>query len=298
MSRVAVIDLGTNTFHILIADCHTGFSVLYKERKYVYLGEGGIDTITQPAAQRGLEALRAFNTVISEYDIEVVRAIGTAALRTSSNSGDFIRRIKKELDLDIEVISGVKEAELIAQGVGLLYKNPSNHLVMDIGGGSVEFIFGRANIQWRQSFNIGISVLYELFHRDDPLSKDSLIQINTYLDTQLAPLATFLKSQQSFDLIGAAGTFEVLLHSKQYEPHALSEIDVDYVRKFFNSVKHQTYSERLQNPLIPETRAKYIVVGLALVNYVLKHFQVENTYVSPYSMKEGVIAEYLDKAKK
>src|SRR5688572_14741017 len=112
--RVAVVDLGTNTFHLLIADVSENFieEIVYSRQLHVKLGEGGITTglITDAAFRRGIDALEEFNQIISRYNTQEVRAVGTAALRAAKNGNDFIAEVKERTGIQIEIISGDREA--------------------------------------------------------------------------------------------------------------------------------------------------------------------------------------------
>src|SRR6185312_9793738 len=147
--RVAVIDLGTNTFHLLIAERGVGeVNELVRCEVAVKLGEGGINQgLIQPAAfERGIEALRDFHSVILQHGVEQVRALATSALRNAANGREFIGRIKNETDIKIELIDGGAEAEFIFKGIKASEcLSDRGNLIVDIGGGSVEFIICNNN---------------------------------------------------------------------------------------------------------------------------------------------------------
>ena len=141
--RVAVIDLGTNTFHLLIADIKNKgqFETLKRIRKYVYIGEEGVSILGDKPLQRAFETLTHFKQTSTEFEVDEIIAFGTAALRTASNSNDFISKVRDEIGIEIQLISGEKEADLIYLGTKKAIPPTSeNFLIMDIGGGSVEFI--------------------------------------------------------------------------------------------------------------------------------------------------------------
>lgn len=296
MSKRAVIDLGTNTFHLLIVDISDSkFDVIFKERKYVYLGENGVNTISDAAYHRGIDVLVHFKEIIAGYDdVLSIEAFGTSALRNASNSKLFVDEAFAKTGIAIEIISGDREADLIAKGVGLLYNKHKYHLVMDIGGGSVEFILGNDEITWKKSFNIGIAVLYQMFYKSEPIGADHLEELDQYLSSQLVELRKELNDCDSIDLIGAAGTFEVLSQKVKTSPQQLHKIEPKYIFDLFDEVKNLTLEERVAHPMIPESRAKYIVVGLAIITHVLALKQFETVLISPFALKEGVIAQYLD----
>ncbi|MBL7775172.1 MAG: guanosine-5'-triphosphate,3'-diphosphate pyrophosphatase, partial [Saprospiraceae bacterium] len=145
MPKHAVIDLGTNTFHLLIAerDPAGAWSALHRDRLFVRLAESGIHHIGPAAYARGLEALLRFRQQLDRHAIapETVLAYGTAALRTAANASDFLAELRRQTGIRAEVIDGHREAQLIFQGVRQAVPFPDNRvLVMDIGGGSVELI--------------------------------------------------------------------------------------------------------------------------------------------------------------
>ena len=141
-NRIAVIDLGTNTFHILIAEAQAdhSFKDLHRQRFFVKLAEEGIETIGEAPLERGFKALTHFKNLIEELQVIKVKAIGTAALRTASNGPAFVQQVKEKLGFQIELISGDQEATFIHKGVSLAVPfKEQNYLLMDIGGGSVEY---------------------------------------------------------------------------------------------------------------------------------------------------------------
>lgn len=295
MNRVAVIDLGTNTFHILIVDLRDDghYDTIFKERRYVYLGGANINKIDLEAFSRGIDTLVEFAQTMKEHRVVKYRAIGTAALRKSSNAQEFILEAKELAGINIELITGDQEALLIAKGISQLYKEDKPHLVMDIGGGSVEFIIGKTSIDWCQSFEVGISILYNRFMKTDPIDPADLDALFDYLDNSLAPLKAAMGGYDSYDLIGAAGTYEVLATYLNGELDSkLSQLNQQGIRDLFATAIPLSIDERKALDGIPSHRAQYLIVSLALIIYVLDNSQINHVYVSAYSMKEGVIADY------
>lgn len=300
MGNVAVIDLGTNTFHILIV-CfkdQSNFDVIYRERCYVYLGRQGLDLIGKESYDKGVETLQYFATLLEKYKVTQVKAIGTAALRTASNGLSFAREVLTLTGIEITIISGDQEALYIAQGISKIYTKNRPHLVMDIGGGSVEFIIGSDTIDWHASFDVGISILYQKFMRNDPISLSSLDEMNNFLDTQLLPLKEALDRYGSYDLIGAAGTFEVLAsHQNGDDKSKLQQLNIDKIKELYQMVVKLNLNERMAIDGIPDHRAKYLVVAIALIMKAIEMVNLDTVYVSSYSMKEGVLLDFLDSSK-
>src|SRR6202012_891884 len=144
--RVAVMDLGTNTFHLLIAEGDAANPhILLKITEPVKLGEGGINKgIIQPAAYaRGVNAMEQFHRQIAQHKVDELKAIATSALRSASNGNAFIHEVKQKTGIRIETINGDKEADNIYKGVKAgTCLSQQNSLIVDIGGGSIEFILG------------------------------------------------------------------------------------------------------------------------------------------------------------
>ena len=295
--RYAVIDLGTNTFHLLIAepDGAGRFRELYRERRFVKLAEEGIERIGPVPFQRGIDTLVAYAEKLKEYDVSAVRALGTAALRTADNGEVFIRRAEREANIRIELIHGREEARLISRGVlQAIPPTQDRMLIMDIGGGSVEFIIaGPEGVHWAESFPVGVAVLYRHFHRTEPIAETEIRQLQAFLDEQLRELTERLAEYPTPRLVGAAGTFDVvadLLGDGQPTPHS-TRIRLDRFRELYFPILSSTREERLAMEEVPPERADMIVVALILVDRVLELMGARELLVSQYSMKEGALVE-------
>ena len=185
MKRFAVIDMGTNTFHLLISGRKSkhDFIEIYRERAYVRLAHDGIYRFSKSAFKRAMEAMRKFKQIVDLFEAIEVRAFATAAFRTAQNADILIHRIARELDIRVDIISGHEEARLIYEGVK--YSGAFRHddnLIMDIGGGSVEFIIGsNENILWSASLPIGASVLKNQFHHTEPISQLEISELRHHL---------------------------------------------------------------------------------------------------------------------
>ncbi|MGB3800164.1 MAG: hypothetical protein WA952_10150 [Lewinella sp.] len=293
----AVIDLGTNTFHLLIAAVEEGDRVreVYRERVFVKLASEGIETIGPEPFQRGLETLRYFAEVIKGHDVTEVTAIGTAALRTASNGEVFVRTAEMESGIVIRLIPGDLEAELITRGVlAALPPLEDRILIMDIGGGSTEFILASENgVHWRQSFPIGAAVLQRRFHRTDPISEDEIRQLDEYLSRTLHPLKEMLEEYPAQHLVGAAGTFDVLadiLRDPDAAVHPTSQrLKLDRLEALHFQIVASTATERLAIEGVPAERVDLIVVAMLLIRFVMQLGNIHRITVSEYAMKEGIL---------
>ena len=300
MENLAVIDLGTNTFHLLVvrpAD-HGGFEELYRERKFIKLAENGIATIGVAPFQRALDAMIHYKTVLDDLGVKKVRAFGTAGLRTASNGPDFIQEVYEKTQLEIQLITGDEEARLIHLGVALAVPfSTQKELIMDIGGGSVEFIIAdQSQVYWAQSFKVGVAVLKNTFHHNEPISPAEVQNINQHLDTTFQPLYAALARHPVNTLVGASGTFDVLenmvVEEKVHPLH--SRISSATFPAFYDAIIQKDIAARLQMKGMPASRVDMIPVAVVLLKKVIDMAHVSEIVVSAYAMKEGMLSEMLD----
>jgi exopolyphosphatase/guanosine-5'-triphosphate,3'-diphosphate pyrophosphatase len=305
---VAVMDLGTNSFHLLIAaaDGYGGFTELAHLHEPVRLGEGGINSgkIRKEPYDRGVKALTKFSTVIAAHGVKTVKCIGTSALRNAANGQKFIDEVNKKTGIIIELINGKQEAEYIYKGVkacGCLIHERS--LIMDIGGGSVEFILCTpTEIIWKQSFEIGAARLMDRFQKTDPLSPECIAELDKYLNTALIDLYRATAKVEIDKLIGSAGAFETFaqliedMNHRLFDIKAVKSYDYD-LRDFIqvtNSLVRSTHEERMQMPGIIPLRVDMIVVASLLTRYIMDRINIGRVGMSAYALKEGVLSMFIN----
>jgi len=306
--RVAVIDLGTNTFNLLIAENDDKkIKILYNEKISVKLGRGGIgnNIILPDAIDRALTALTAHNQVICNYQAEKVIAYGTSALRTSENSCDFVNIIKEKLGITVEVISGDREAELIYKGVLQTIDNiTGDFLILDIGGGSNEFILAnKKEIIWKRSFKLGMARLNEKFHPSDPINEKEIIEMTNYFEQELNPLFMALKNIQLDYIVGAEGAFESFFNIIIFKKNPLfrplyrktsKEISRDDFDRLHNFLVRSTATDRMKLKGLEPYRVEMIVPASIFVKYILDKLNIKKIAISSHSMKEGAAYEILN----
>ncbi len=295
LPQYAVIDCGTNTFHLLIAapQADGSFREIFRERQFVKLAENGIKRIGEKPYQRALAALRHYATVIDQHQVEKVRVSGTAALRTADNGPAFVAQVLRETGLEICTIPGSEEAQLIYRGVKRAIGPMSGRwMVMDIGGGSVEFIISdQEGVRWFKSFPVGVAVTYRDFHRSEPITIEEIDETVAFLTHELHDLKEALQRFPTKHLIGAAGTFDVIaaqLGANHPTPNSTA-IELGQFQAFYEKIVAATRTERYAMTHIHDDRADMIVVALILVKYILELAQIEQLTVSNFSMKEGML---------
>ncbi len=304
--RIAVIDMGTNTFHLLLAEVvGSTYQVLYRDRVAVKIGQGGItEGIINPSAiERALTTLKAFKSKIDEFGIDKTYTTATSAMRSARNGVDVANRIYKETGIEVRIISGDEEAEAIYFGVNKaldLGQNPS--LIMDVGGGSIEFIIAnKFEIFWKQSFEMGGQRLLDKFHRTDPITEKELNLLNDFIEKNLNPLIQACRTFKPKTLVGSSGTFDTL--SDIYRINEGITIDKDATElpltvEGFKNIYNQLISlkreERLQIPGMIEMRVDMIVVAGALVHFILEKISLDTIRVSSYALKEGILMKTIE----
>ena len=300
--RQAIIDLGTNTFNLLIIEMmeKTKYQILFHDKVAVKLGKDCIDKniISDEAIARALHALHFLLNSIKKYDTTKIRAIATSAIRSAKNGDLFVQKIKNELNLTIEVISGDEEAELIYYGVRqALELGKEKNLIMDIGGGSTEFIIANdSQIFWKHSFNLGISRLIEKFKPHDPLLKEEISMLKKYLMQELLPLLNAAKKFKSRILIGSSGSFDTmadLILAKKNDSYLSKEAttynyDINDYRNLHTALLKSTYQQRLAMKGMVDMRADMMVFGSIFINLILNELQISEMKLSTFALKEGV----------
>ncbi|MBD2700740.1 phosphatase [Spirosoma sp. BT702] len=305
--KQAIIDLGTNTFHLFIAEKNgSAVTTLFRESRPAKIGMAGINQgiITEEAIGRALNVLTYFRSILDQHNVapEHVTAIGTSAIRVAKNQAEFIERVWEATGIRIQVISGDLEADYIYRGIraaGAL--DDATSLVMDIGGGSVEFILGNQNrIFWKQSFEIGGQRLLERFMTTDPISSGSVQRLRTYFQEQLLPLANAIHQYQPTVLVGSSGSFDTLadmwfMHEHGHLPDPNQTTFTVPMAEFYRSYQlliARNRDERMELPGMISLRVDMIVVAFCLIDYVLKAYDISEIRTSTYSLKEGVLASF------
>ncbi|GJM36244.1 MAG: hypothetical protein DHS20C18_52450 [Saprospiraceae bacterium] len=295
MERYAVIDLGTNTFHLKIIELLADGSLMeyYRDRQFVRLGEQGIDTLGSAAYQRGIDTILHFHQILVPLQVKQLRAMGTAALRTATNGATFIEEIFQKTGIAVELITGDEEARLIYEGVRhAVPLQEAPDLIMDIGGGSVEFILAnQTGIIKIWSFPVGMSVLYRKFHRHDPLLAEEAVALRQFLDGVFMPMLASIKAYNIHRLVGASGTFEVLanmlpttlLDQKHYQ------VNIQALLQLIPPLLYTTKEQRMIMSTLPSERADMIVVAFLLIEYMLTNIPFDQVMVSEYALREGVL---------
>lgn len=297
----AVIDIGTNTFHLLIANVVASeFTVLKKLTIPVKLGEGGISKaeIIPAAFQRGLDALIAFREELNNYHVEHITATATAAVRDASNGQQFIQEAYEKANIEIKIIDGQQEALYIYEGAkaaGALTSPMS--LIMDIGGGSTEFLLANENqVFWKQSYRIGAARLLADFYKSDPLNSQDIKLIETHLQNTLQELIEACKEYQPINLIGTAGSFDsyttlTFLRNKKKEDknQIIAPLEKEGFLKLLQEIIKSTHQQREEMEGLIPLRTDMILMSSIISRYILKTTNITQVIACKYALKEGLL---------
>jgi exopolyphosphatase / guanosine-5'-triphosphate,3'-diphosphate pyrophosphatase len=301
-NRIAIIDLGTNTFHLLIAEGDSnGYNIIYRDRLAVKIGMGGINDgfITESGLHRALLAMQSFKNVIDQHNVITTYAFGTSALRNASNGREIAEKIKAITGIAINIIDGNQEAHYIYLGVrAALGLGNDRNLIVDIGGGSVEFIIAdHDQVFWKQSFEIGAQRLLEMFQKHDPILASEVQALENYFNNALTLLFDALRTFRPTVLVGSSGTFDTLSDIFCITHHihkSVEEIETPLsIEGFYDIYRELLVKNREQRMHIPgmiEMRVDMIVVACCLVKFLLSIHPFNRIRVSTYSLKEGVLA--------
>ncbi|HEY0739933.1 MAG TPA: exopolyphosphatase [Chryseosolibacter sp.] len=307
--RIAIIDLGTNTFHILIAEGdRSGYNIIYRDRLAVKIGMGGINDgiITESGFHRALLAMQSFKNAIDQHQVTETYAFGTSALRNARNGQEIAERIESVTGISVNIIPGDQEAHYIYLGVrAALGLGHDRNLIIDIGGGSVEFIIAdHDNVFWKQSFEIGAQRLLEKYHREDPITEEAINALYNHFEAALPPLFETINKYNPDILVGSSGTFDTLsdifciTHDIHKSPDdSETPLTIEGFYEIYKDLVSKNREQRMQIPGMIEMRVDMIVVASVLIKFLLEKHSFNRIRVSTYSLKEGVLAYLSDQLK-
>ena len=299
----AAIDLGTNSFHLVVArvepDGH--FDVLDREKEVVRLGSGaGVMRILTPEAiERGIAALGRFRRIADGYGA-TIDAVATSALREALNRDDFLRRARDEVGIDVDIVSGVEEARLIHLGViQFVPLLEERILVIDIGGGSTELVVGEGtDVLIARSLKLGSIRLTDRFFPDGEIRPHSVRDCRTYVRSFLAPAVADLRSLQPFTAVGSSGTILNLARIATGEDTDLGIVsngDAFTAEGLQRAValildrKHP--DDRADIVGLDEQRRDIIVGGAILLSEIVDLLTIDRIIVSEAALREGILID-------
>lgn len=306
---LAVIDVGSNTVHMMIAqlDLKTGaFEIIGKKKEYVRLGEYSHrgNTLTRDAMDRAIETLRMFKVVANFHRAEI-HAVATSAVRDASNRQDFLKMVWQATGIRIHVVSGREEARLIYLGVlRALPVYQKKILLIDIGGGSTELLVGeRGKVLYSTSLKLGALRLTRAYFSRGAVTRWSVQQGRSVFAAALEPVRKALEKQHYQKVVGSSGTIAALAKmSLLLEPEdAKKGINRSVLtrKKLAGLVERITaMSQRKKGfsiPGIDRQRADLILGGSLILEQLFKELGLKKMVVSSYAIREGLLEDSLNK---
>lgn len=295
---VAAVDLGSNSFHMIVCSLKDGkVQTLDSLKEMVRLAAGltadkNLDDTTQ---QRALACLQRFGERIRNFPPDSVRVVGTNTLRTAHNSQQFIVKAEQALGHKIHVIAGVEEARLIYQGVAnSLSSNANSRLVMDIGGGSTEYIIGTDDTpRTKESLNMGCVTVSNRFFKDGLLSKKAFKQAVLYAEQHLEPHQDNFDCRQWDEAIGASGSLRAIDKVLNASGWSNNGITMDGLEKLVEHVISCQHIDEINLPELNEDRLPVFMGGLAITYGTFRALGIKQMTVSDGALREGLIHDLL-----
>jgi len=300
--RAAILDFGTNTFNLLIAEKEGNtFRVIFDGKEGVKLGKGGIHkgTISEEALERGFSAISRHMERINAHHVDQIHAYATSAIRNASNGKEFAGEVRKRFGFDIHIIDGEEEAALIYEGIRESVDfGTENVMIMDIGGGSIEFIICNSKgVLWKHSFELGMARIIEKFTLSDPIQAREKKAVEAYYREELSLLDDAVAAHHPSMLVGASGTFDTLaamaVHKYSIDKEKLAtslELKDAYFNEIYAELLASTARERLAMPGMEPVRVEMIVPATIFISFVYKHYNLRSMRQSSYALKEGVMS--------
>lgn len=304
--RVAAVDIGTNSIRSIVVQVDTSgkYRILDDEKVLVRLGEGLNQTgaLAPAACDRALEALSRQKKIIDGYKVCAIEAVATSAVRKAANGGEFVRRIREEVGLEIEVISGEEEAELAALSAFHNFDLEGvRHLIFDIGGGSLELISALgSHVEELFSLELGAVFLTETFLQSDPAGEEEYKRLRKYIRRELKNRCPRDRGGLQC-LIGSGGTVTSIAamvtasRQERYDSVHGYELLRSEVVHLLAMLLRKTNKERRSVPGLNPERADIIVAGVAVIDELMEYFQVNVLKVNERGIREGLILRGLRK---
>src|SRR5688572_8280353 len=304
--RIAAIDIGTNSVHMLIVRVREdlSFEVIDREKAMVRLGAGGLDgrALTADAMSSALQALSKFRRLAESRQVDVILAAATSATREARNGGEFLARIERDTGIRPRVITGVEEARLIHQaavyGVDV---GGGRAVVIDVGGGSVEITLGTStDIQLARSFKIGVIRLTERFVRADPLSNRDERRMVKHVLAEIDRHCEQITAAGFDRVIGTSGTIlsvgaVVTTLARGAPPADLRNLRVSakQIRRLRKMMTPLDLEQRLLVPGLDPRRADLVVAGTVLIDTILRRLGAEELTLCDLALREGLVLDYI-----
>jgi exopolyphosphatase/guanosine-5'-triphosphate,3'-diphosphate pyrophosphatase len=301
-TRVAAIDCGTNSIRLLIADIEQDGAALRevdRRMEIVRLGQGVDRTgrLAPEALQRTFSALRDYESAIQKFGAERVRMVATSATRDASNRDEFTDGVRQILGVEPDVATGAEEAALSFTGATAELRGgtvPAPYIVVDIGGGSTEFVLGTSMVEAARSVDIGCVRLTERHLHDDPPTEAQVAAARSDIEAALDVVAETVPLQQAESLVGLAGSVTtvaaIALGLEVYEPERIhhSRIPAAQIHDVARGLLGMRRSRRAAIPVMHPGRVDVIGAGALILDVVIHRLGLPEVVVSEHDILDGI----------
>ncbi len=309
----AAVDIGTNSFHLIVVRVNDkgNFEIIDREKEVIRLGEGSagdIKIIKEEAIERALITLGRFKGIADSHNAEI-RAVATSAVREAHNRNDFITRVMNECGLEIEIVSGNEEARLIY--LGILKAVPvydQKALIVDIGGGSTEFLVGeRGEYKYAVSLKLGAVRLTQKFFPDFNLTSAGIKECRKWVQSELYGIADSVKKEKIEVCVGSSGTIMAAglmisaANNSEASPSSILN-NFEFTRKELFEIEETilkcgNVEKRRRIPGLDSKRADIIPAGIIILAEIFRQFNIKKMIISGYALREGIVIDSIQKSR-
>ena len=309
--KIAAVDAGTNSFHLIVvsADSDGNFEIIDREREVIRLNEGNPDDIkiiNAGAIEKAVAVLKSFKGIADSHGAPL-RVVATSALRESLNRNEFINKVWNEAGVEIEVISGHEEARLIYLGIMQsvpIFKDRT--LIVDIGGGSTEFLIGHKGVtNFSVSVKIGAVRLTEKFFPDCEVTESRVKECRKWVEGEIFQVVHSIKKNGFSICIGSSGTIMsagLMIQEARNRKFVATSIlnNYEFSKKELHKVEEEilsrkTLERRKKIPGLDEKRADIIPAGIIILSTIFDLLELDTMTISGYALREGIILDTLQK---
>jgi len=308
MTKLGILDIGTNSIHMVLAELEPdgSYKILDRFKDMTRLGDGAFKShrLSESAMTRGLEVIRTLTTLARNKGFDLIKAVATSAVREARNGGEFIEEIARQTKLRVRVVTGQEEARLIYLGVRHsmdLSGHPT--LVVDVGGGSVEMIAGNRDAMLHgQSLKLGAIRMKDQYLRQDPPTKAMLRDMQQAIDQHLKSAFQLFRTKGFGRIVGtsgmAANLTEIIYLQRTGRPLPqlnMAKVSLKEVQAVEDLFKRATFKDRLAIPGLDPKRADTLLPAAVVLRSIMERTGVHELTISDKAIREGLIYDYIEK---
>lgn len=299
-SSVAAVDLGSNSFHMIICNLKDGKLQTIDRLKEMVRLAAGMDqdkVLDQATQEKALACLERFGERIRNFPQTSVRIVGTNTLRQAKNSQDFISKAEKALGHPIHIISGIEEARLIYQGVAHSLSSNANHrFVMDIGGSSTEYIIGQNDTaHTKESLNMGCVTVSQYFFKDGLISKKAFKKATLFAEQRLEPFQATFNSKNFDESIGASGSLKAVSSVLQSLGYSKNGITLGGLEQLVTDLLNLNHFDQINFPGLSVERRPVFIGAVAIVYATFRTLNIRQMTISDGALREGLVYDLLER---